>query len=97
MQANGSKQQLWVYMSTPLGYGKAEIAPSTVAYYLKVFQPSLPSLHSANCISHTTIIRWRPLAILSPSNETKELGFTFCSLCMQVQGTASAYILFLGV
>ena len=36
MQATGSEVPLWVFLVTPLGYGKCEISPHVVALYNKV-------------------------------------------------------------
>ena len=35
-QATGSEVPLWVFLVTPLGYGKCEISPHAVALYKKV-------------------------------------------------------------
>ena len=36
LQATGSEIPLWVFLVTPLGYGKCEISPQVVALYKKV-------------------------------------------------------------
>ena len=51
LQAKDSTDPLWVYMSTPMGYGKAEVSPQVVAQYARVSQLRSVGSDSGNELS----------------------------------------------